>query len=91
MKSYNNSIVGSQQKPSGGAGFTPTKTSNNGGGFAQARQFNMENLMASPRDNMNYQDLELIRKRSHEAHTSVALNNAMTNHDLEYFEQMINR
>ena len=51
----------------------------------------MENLMASPRDNMSYQDKEHIRKRSHDAHTSLALNNAMTNHDLEYFEQMINR
>ncbi len=65
---------------------TPTKVPNIG---IQSRQFNIEGLVASPRDNQNYQEQELIRKRSHDAHNSVAINNAMTNHDLEYFEEMI--
>jgi len=66
-------------------GFTPTK--NTGGN----RQFNLEGLMSSPRDNFSSKDKDHYRKRSNDTHISVALNNAMTNHDLAYFEEMIEK
>ncbi len=49
--------------------------------------------MSSPRgtqaSNLPSTDPQHSRKFSNDAHASVTVKNAMTNHDLEYFEQMI--